>query len=171
VYENSVDRRFDLSVIVNSYELVKKLSNVQVDDHIKLFSLDVVSLFTNVPLDLVVDCVTKKWHLIKNKTKIPYFKFITGLLLIMNFTYFKFNGKVYKQIFGTPMGSPLFPILADIVMEKLKEISLSRLPFHIPLYVRYVDDIAMAAPSFLIPDILHICSTPSTQPRQHTDVF
>jgi len=53
------------------------------------------------------------------------------------------------------MDSPLSPILADIVMEKLEEISLSRLPFHIPLYVRYVDDIAIAAPSSLIPDILH----------------
>jgi len=51
----------------------------------------------------------------------------------MNSTYFKFIGKVYKQIFGTPMGFPLSPILADIVMEKLEEISLSRLPFHIPL--------------------------------------
>jgi len=48
-----------VSHIANSYELVKKLSNVQVDDHIKLFSLDVVSLFTNVPLDLVVACVAK----------------------------------------------------------------------------------------------------------------
>lgn len=32
---------------------------------------------------------------------------------IMNSTYFTFNSKYYKQSFGTPMGSPLSPIIAD----------------------------------------------------------
>jgi len=146
------------SHIANSYELVEKLGNVHIDDQTKLFSLDVVSLFTNVPLDLVFGCIAKKWHLLQNKIKIPYSEFIIGLRLIMNSTFFKFNGKVYKQIFGTPMGSPLSPILADLllVMEKLEETTLFRLPFHIPLYVRYVDDIAIAAPSCLIPNILNM---------------
>jgi len=144
------------SYIANSYELVRKLSNVHIDYQTKLFSLDVVSLFTNVPLDLVVGCIARKWHLLKNKIKIPYSEFIIGLRLIMNSTFFKFNGKVYKQIFGTLMGSPLSPILADLVMKKLEETTLFRLPFHIPLYVRYVDDIGIAAPSCLIPNILNM---------------
>ena len=31
----------------------------------------------------------------------------------MDLTYFKFDNKYYKQIFGTPMRSPISPIIAD----------------------------------------------------------
>jgi len=53
------------------------------------------------------------------------------------------------------MGSPLSPILADIVLQDIEERSLSSLTLNLPLYIRYVDDIAMAAPSSLISQILH----------------
>lgn len=54
------------------------------------------------------------------------------------------------------MGSPLSPILADIVLQDLEDYALSHISCHIPFYLRYVDDVAMAAPSCLIPDILKI---------------
>ena len=37
----------------------------------------------------------------------------------MNSTKFKFNGKFYKQKFGTLIGSVISPMLAEIVMEDL----------------------------------------------------
>jgi len=37
-----------------------------------------------------------------------------AISLILNFTFFSFNNKIYKQIFGDPMSSPLSPIIADI---------------------------------------------------------
>lgn len=53
------------------------------------------------------------------------------------------------------MGSPLSPILADIVMQDLEERALSCISFRLPFYFRYVDDIALAAPSAHIPVILN----------------
>ena len=38
------------------------------------------------------------------------------------------------------MGSPISPIIADIVMQDLEENCLSNFDFIIPLYFRYVDD-------------------------------
>ena len=37
----------------------------------------------------------------------------------MDSAYFKFYNKHSKQIFGIPMGSPISPIIADIVMQDL----------------------------------------------------
>jgi len=52
-----------------------------------------------------------------------------------------FNSKIYKQTFETPMESPLSPIVADLVMQDLKENILNSLNIRPPLYYRYVDAI------------------------------
>jgi len=39
------------------------------------------------------------------------------------------------------MGSPLSPIIADIVMQDLERVVLETFDFDIPIYYRYVDDI------------------------------
>jgi len=48
------------------------------------------------------------------------------------------------------MGSPLSPIIADIVMQDIEEEALKLLDIIPPFYVRYVDDIACAVPNNLI---------------------
>jgi len=60
---------------------------------------------------------------------------------VLSSTYFTFNNKIYKQIFGTPMGSPLSPIIADLVMRDLEENVLNSLNIRPIMYYRYVDDI------------------------------
>lgn len=89
----------------------------------------------------------KRWDLISKNTSIPLEEFLKAIRLILNSTNFSFNHTFYKQIFGTPMGSPLSPILADIIMQDLETVAIERLPFQFPLYYRYVDDIILAAPS------------------------
>ncbi|XP_070169418.1 uncharacterized protein [Polyergus mexicanus] len=56
--------------------------------------------------------------------------------------------------FDTPMGSPLSPIIADLILQDLKRGAIESLPFDLPFYVRYVDDIALAAPSSMFRDVL-----------------
>ena len=53
-----------------------------------------------------------------------------------------FNSKLYEQIDGVPMGSPLEPVLANIIVIELERIIVKK-SLHkslVKLYMRYVDD-------------------------------
>jgi len=114
-----------------------------VDSQLELFSLDVVSLFTNVPSELVYDSLQKGWDLIALNTAISIDEFLCATRL--DSTFFFFNHIYYKQIFGTPMGSSLSPIISDLVLQDLETQALKLLWFNIPIYYRYVDDMLLAA--------------------------
>lgn len=89
------------SHVKNSFELVKKL-DISVDESCELISLNVVSLFTNIPLDLTIDSINRTWDYIKNNTVILQNEFIIVVRFVLNSTYFFFNDTCYKQTFGTP---------------------------------------------------------------------
>jgi len=141
------------SHVENSFQLIEKLKNLQFDDNYILISLDVISLFTNIPLDLALESVSRRWELVSRNCSIPHNEFITGLKMILESTYFLFDNQMFKQNFGTPMGSPLSPIIADLVMRDLEERSLRTLGFGVPFYARYVDDIVMAVRSEKVDEV------------------
>jgi len=132
--------------IDNSFSLFDTLSNLKLEDDTCFISLDAVSLFTNIPIDLAMDCLTKRWNLFSADCKIPKEEFLRVVGLILDSTFFTFDNQVYKQNFGTPMGSPLLPIIADVVMQELETTVLSSVNFPISIHYRYVDDILMAVP-------------------------
>ncbi|XP_011858350.1 PREDICTED: uncharacterized protein LOC105555909, partial [Vollenhovia emeryi] len=100
--------------IKDSFSLVNKLQNKSIPPGFSLISLDVISLFTNIPIDLVVSSIEYRWNLIALKTNIPHMEFIKVLKFILESTYFTFDNTIYRQTFGCPMGSPLSPIIAEI---------------------------------------------------------
>jgi len=112
---------FNNRYVKNSYELYKTLSGKKIDNTNILVSLDVISLFTNVPQDRAIESILNRWTLIEKKTNIPKNDFIGAIELILSSTYFTFNKKIYRQTFGTPMGSPLSPIIANLVLQDLEE--------------------------------------------------
>ncbi|XP_011879094.1 PREDICTED: uncharacterized protein LOC105568230 [Vollenhovia emeryi] len=119
-------------------------------------SLDVTALFTNIPKELVVEAIKKRWSEISPNTLLNLPQFLHAIELILNSTSFKFDGQFYEQIFGSPMGSPLSPILADMVMKDLEVSCLQRLDFNVPIFYRYVDDIITALPTTKIDTVLAI---------------
>lgn len=112
VSNNSVIRMGNFNI--DSMDLIGKLNTLQINEQLKLVSLDVVSLFTNIPLELAIIGVKKRWKYIAKKTVIPKDEFVTALSFVLDSTFFKFNNTIYKQTFGSPIGSPLSPIIADI---------------------------------------------------------
>jgi len=140
--------------VENSFQLIEKLRNIHIEDNYTLISLDVISLFTNIPLELALDSVSRRWRYVSTNCSIPYNEFLNGLKLILESTYFRFDNEIFKQEFGAPMGSPLSPIIADLVMRDLEEKALATLGCSVPFYSRYVDDIAMAVPLDKVNDVL-----------------
>ena len=69
------------------------------------------------------------------------------LSLCLDATFLSFRGNVYQQVHGTAMGSP---VLANLVMEDIKDRALST--FHPPshFWKRYVDELCSSSPG---PDI------------------
>ena len=61
----------------------------------------------------------------------------------MDSTFFQFDKCFYKQTYGTPMWSPISPIIVDIVRQDSEEDCMNNFDFTIPLYFRYVDDIPL----------------------------
>jgi len=132
------------SHIENSFQLVKKLRGFNLEEGVDLISLDAVSLFTNIPVELMIESINNRWTHISKGCSIPKEEFLNALKLIIDSTYFSFNDKFYRQKFGTPMGSPLSPIIADVVLQDLEKRAMDRLGIEVPFYMRYVDDIATA---------------------------
>ena len=106
-----------------------------------MVSFDVVSLFTNIPLkesiDLAVSYITDENPSLKlSKTD------LTKLFsLTTSQSNFLFNGKMYDQIDGVAMGSPLAPVLANLFLGHYENIWLNKYQGpSLYFYRRYVDD-------------------------------
>ncbi|XP_058839533.1 uncharacterized protein LOC131695016 [Topomyia yanbarensis] len=113
--------------IVNSFEFVGDIRQHIVTNECALFSLDVVSLFTNVPVDYAIESVRLRWGELEEHTKIPESSFIAMLELVLTSTFFMHQGRFFKQKFGLPMGSPLSPVVANIVLERVERCALEQL--------------------------------------------
>ena len=72
----------------------KKLEDLVVDDDYVLLSLDVSSLFTNVPCDLVLKSLDRRCQLIHNNCRIPFNEIINCTKFLFENTYFTFNNNV-----------------------------------------------------------------------------
>ncbi|XP_055547777.1 uncharacterized protein LOC129731643 [Wyeomyia smithii] len=132
----------------NSYEFCTFINNVTLPPNYVLVSFDVVSLFTCIPRDLVVQAVRNNWNLIeKNTTNKDQNVFIKLIEFNISSSYFTFRGAYYRQKEGTAMGNPLSPALADLVMTTLLDDVLAKIDVHIPCIKKYVDDLFTALPA------------------------
>ena len=109
-------------------------------------SLDVDSLFTNVPLDEAITIAVNK--VCGRKRKIDGIKkseFKDMLDIAIKGSIFYFNGSYYRQVDGVAMGSPLGLVLANIFLCHHEMNWLRKCPtsFTPVLYKRYVDDIVV----------------------------
>ena len=113
---------------------------VQIPDDYKLMSFDVKSLFTSIPLQLALQCTETAILQSTDPLPLPTEDIMDLLNLCLMSTYFQYNGKHYKQLHGTALGSPVSVVVAEIVMQNIEESAPSTCRQTIPLWLRYVDD-------------------------------
>ena len=118
------------SHVKNFVEFTK--SQTQAKEEI-MISFDVVSLFTCVPTDLAIQVAR---HRLENDASLPertnlsVDDIVNLLSLCLEATFLSFRGKVYQQVHGTAMGSPVSMVVANLVMEDVEERALAT--FHPP---------------------------------------
>ena len=103
-------------------------------------SLDVTSLFTNVPLDETIQICLDRLYSLPDPPQLPRSALKDLLQFATKKSHFVFDGQYYDQIDGAAMGSPLGPVLANIFMCHFEEKWLMNSRFCLSLWFRYVDD-------------------------------
>ncbi|XP_062714319.1 uncharacterized protein LOC134291055 [Aedes albopictus] len=127
----------------NSFDFANEISHVVVPDGCIMYSLDVVSLYTNVPVEKVYQLVEAKWKEIQEYTTISWDRVKHAMKTVLEASFFQYDGKFYCQTTGVPMGSPLSPVVANLIMEKVEQEAITQLEeknITLSIYRRYVDD-------------------------------
>ncbi|XP_044757785.1 uncharacterized protein LOC123315942 [Coccinella septempunctata] len=122
------------------------IDQIHLPDNYVLISLDVVSLFSNIPVELALTAIEHRWHSISEHTSIPKDDFLSIVSFLFNANYFIFEGKFFSQILGSPMGSNASSPIAELVMDYLLDCILPSIHFTIPFIKKYVDDLFCSEP-------------------------
>ena len=132
------------SYVKDTKDFLKKLEKLKdIPQESLLVTLDVKSLYTNIPNNEGIKAVKESYEKYKEK-KVSAKVIITFLNLILTLNNFAFNCTHYLQTMGCAMGSICAPSYANIFMANveakhiypyIKEMS--------SLYLRYIDDIFM----------------------------
>jgi hypothetical protein len=114
------------------------------DSRFHMSSFDVVSLFTNIPLEETIDIIINIIFSDEDETFHGLTKSDMEILLKLAVidVPFVFNKQYYMQKDGMAMGSPLGPYFANRLMSYLEKLFLEKCPasFKPILYKRYMDD-------------------------------
>nr|VZI50456.1 unnamed protein product [Spirometra erinaceieuropaei] len=127
------------NTVFSSVQFLETLKGVSIHPNEVMVSFDVTSLFTSIPQDLTIETIQlllkSKYDETENHLGRAQ---VLQLLKLCLRTYFTFDGTIYGQVKGTPLGSPISGFIAEAVLQRLESLVLQH---HKPkFWARYVDD-------------------------------
>lgn len=130
--------------IADTFNFAREIQELTFNEDDIIVSYDVVSLFTNVPLDYTIGILVEKafennWFCNTYNLDITKQDLTDLLKVATKNQLFQFNDQLYVQTDGVAMGSPLGPLLANTFLCNVEE-CLERQHKLPSLYRRYVDD-------------------------------
>lgn len=122
-----------------------------------LVSFDVVSMFTNISVELAINIISKKRSHIERKTGIPFELLMEMLRFVLaDCAQFNYDSETYSQTRGIAMGSPISPLIAKLVMSDLVHTQAPKLLIK-PNFIKvYVDDTACCIDGIALQSTLDI---------------
>ena len=108
-------------------QFINKISEIPVEQNTWLVTVDVKSLYTNIPNDEGIQACYEAWRARENTDpQHPPADVLRHLLeIVLKLNTFEFDNKYYLQKFGTAMGSKLTPAYANTFMRKLEKVILT----------------------------------------------
>ena len=136
------------SFLRDSSQFITEIEQLVIPPHSLLVTIDVTSLYTNIPhKEGIKSCHNAFIKLESTNPQQPPAETLTNLLeIVLKNNVFEFNGKCYKQLFGTAMGSKTAPSYANTFLGNLENKFLNTEPLKPIYYRRYIDDIFMVFP-------------------------
>uniref|UniRef100_A0A803TNU1 Reverse transcriptase domain-containing protein n=1 Tax=Anolis carolinensis TaxID=28377 RepID=A0A803TNU1_ANOCA len=133
------------SYIKDTTHFINTIESLYIPQQCTLMSLDIASLYTNIPLNEIRTIIQDLFD--SRESKIPPTHFLVDLLdIVLDNNYFRFDSKYYLQIWGIAMGSSLAPSAANLSVSHLETIFIFN-KIHNPYltdmlyYGRFLDDI------------------------------
>ena len=131
-----------LSYIKDTTDFINFLEKTKIGQDTILVSMDVSSLYTNIPQEEGMNIVCKayeKFH--KHNTPIPTHYLREMLGLILNENSFQFNGENFLQTHGTAMGTKMAVSFANIFMAEIETKLIQQSDTKPREWKRYIDDV------------------------------
>ena len=128
------------SYLKDTTDFLNKLKDQRVQKNTILVTMDVKSLYTNIPNQEGIQAVKS---VLEKSNKSSLTSVITSFLgLILTLNNFQFNDKNYLQINGASMGTKCSPTYANIFMSEFEKLFIyPKIKHKSQLYLRNIDDI------------------------------
>ena len=133
------------SYLKDSTEFLKLIETTKIPSNCMLASIDVSSLYANIPHK---DSQQNVLHYLQNnpnnytRPEQPTPDVLVELIdIVLKNNVFEFDNKYYLQIQGTAMGTKIAPVYANLFMGRLEETLKELGKPHIVLWKRFIDDI------------------------------
>ncbi|BHF66828.1 hypothetical protein SprV_0200985100 [Sparganum proliferum] len=127
------------TTVASATQFLERLKHLKLEPDESMVSFDVVSLFTSIPQQLAIDVVRQlladRYNERDNPLKTEH---LMELLRYCLKTYFTFDGQMYEQSKGTPMGSPISGLIAEVVLQRIEHLVFTK--YQPKFWARYVDD-------------------------------
>ncbi|BHF78176.1 hypothetical protein SprV_0602128800 [Sparganum proliferum] len=108
------------ATVSSSIQFLEELKKIILLPRDVMVSFDVTSIFNSIPQDLAVETIELLLREKYDETGncLGHAQLIQ-LLKVCRKTYFTFDGTIYEQVKGTPMGSPISRLIAEVVLQRL----------------------------------------------------
>ena len=112
-------------------------------DNTKLVTIDVVGLYSNIPHEEIKTSIEEQMKEHPQFNSPPPETVVQCADHVLSNNVFTFENKIYKQVHGTAMGTPMAPTVANLFMTSLEEkvFKDSPVPFDSEFWKRFIDDI------------------------------
>ena len=127
------------SYVRDTQHFISRLKQLgQIPNNALLVTLDVSSLYTNIPNHEGLLAVAEHLRTDPDKQKIgPHL--LKLLQLVLHSMSFSFNGDHYLQIGGTAMGTSVAPNYANLFMDRFETKALDNWPLKPLVWLRFID--------------------------------